>query len=176
MSNTMHIPSWILEYFGKKHILAKIERKKRIENDITAVKSPLIPLPPTHPLCSIPCSSLPPPLPLSQIKESIFLLWYVQQETSHYKARLCRCYDMFRSVIVCHLIQKHAHVHAQSLDGHEIAVDMDRAELYCCVSCVINYRIFVLNLLIVQWGVISSCGLPITENGVVGCELISRKG
>ncbi|XP_021758020.1 ubiquitin carboxyl-terminal hydrolase 22-like [Chenopodium quinoa] len=29
----------------------------------------------------------------------------------------------------------HTHLHSDSNNGHEIAVDLDRAELYCCVCC-----------------------------------------
>ncbi|KMT16952.1 hypothetical protein BVRB_2g044210 isoform B [Beta vulgaris subsp. vulgaris] len=54
---------------------------------------------------------------------------------SGYNGRFYFC--LICSEISCCLTpdSNHAHLHSDSNKGHEIAVDLDRAELYCCVCC-----------------------------------------
>lgn len=67
---------------------------------------------------------------------------------SHLKSEVPRCdfcsgyRGRFYICLVCSAIScclspdsNHAHLHSRSKKGHEIAVDVDRAELYCCVCC-----------------------------------------
>ncbi|XP_010268522.1 PREDICTED: ubiquitin carboxyl-terminal hydrolase 22-like [Nelumbo nucifera] len=54
---------------------------------------------------------------------------------SGYEGRLYFC--LICSSVSCFssLELNHAFLHSQSVKGHEIAVDMERAELFCCVCC-----------------------------------------
>ncbi|XP_052204082.1 ubiquitin C-terminal hydrolase 22 isoform X2 [Diospyros lotus] len=65
----------------------------------------------------------------------------------------------------------HALLHAQSQDGHEIAVDMERAELYCCVCCDQLYDPDFDKAVMCK----HIMGLPRTGNGFVGYGLRSSK-
>ncbi|XP_059658276.1 ubiquitin C-terminal hydrolase 22 [Cornus florida] len=58
----------------------------------------------------------------------------------------------------------HAHLHTQSHNGHEIAVDMERAELYCCVCCDQVYDPDFDKAVMCK----HIMGLPSNDNGVVG--------
>ncbi|GFY96796.1 ubiquitin-specific protease 22 [Actinidia rufa] len=87
------------------------------------------------------------------------------------KGRLYICL-ICSSVSCCQsLDSNHALFHAQSQDGHEIAVDMERAELYCCICCDQVYdpdfdkAVMCKHIL----------RLPRTENGFVGYCLRSIK-
>ncbi|GFS41941.1 ubiquitin-specific protease 22 [Actinidia rufa] len=90
---------------------------------------------------------------------------------SGYKGRLYIC--LICSSVSCCLSpdSNHALFHAQSQDGHEIAVDMERAELYCCICCDQVYdpdfdkAVMCKHIL----------RLPRTENGFVGYCLRSSK-
>ena len=87
------------------------------------------------------------------------------------KGRLYIC--LICSSVSCCLSpdSNHALFHAQSQDGHEIAVDMERAELYCCICCDQVYdpdfdkAVMCKHIL----------RLPRTENGFVGYCLRSSK-
>ncbi|CAI9755595.1 unnamed protein product [Fraxinus pennsylvanica] len=71
----------------------------------------------------------------------------------------------------------HALLHSQSCGGHEIAVDMERAELYCCVCCDQVYDPDFDNSVMSK----HLTGLPRRGNGVVnlvmggGLRLSKRK-
>ncbi|KAL7001793.1 Ubiquitin C-terminal hydrolase 22 [Sarracenia purpurea var. burkii] len=66
----------------------------------------------------------------------------------------------------------HALFHAQSQGGHEISVDMERAELFCCVCCDQVYDPDFDKAVMCR----QIMGLPGTENGVVvGYGLRSSK-
>lgn len=71
-----------------------------------------------------------------------------KSRVSHFEIEVPRCdfcsgyRGRFYICLVCSAIScclppdsNHAHLHSISNKGHEIALDVDRAELYCCVCC-----------------------------------------
>ncbi|XP_057540029.1 ubiquitin C-terminal hydrolase 22 [Amaranthus tricolor] len=54
-----------------------------------------------------------------------------------YKGRfyICLVCSTISCCLTSDLKNNHAHLHSNNNNGHEIAVDLERAELYCCVCC-----------------------------------------
>lgn len=86
---------------------------------------------------------------------------------SGYQGRFYIC--LICSSVSCSLSSEsnHALLHNQSQNGHEIAVDIERAELYCCVCCDQMYDPDFDKAVMSK----HIMGLPRIDNGVVGGEL-----
>ncbi|KAL8504283.1 hypothetical protein ACS0TY_022862 [Phlomoides rotata] len=83
---------------------------------------------------------------------------------SGYNGRLFMC--LICSSVTCCISPEsnHALLHSESCEGHEISVDLGRAELYCCVCCDQVYDTEFDKAVVSK----QMFGVPRNRNGVVG--------